>query len=421
MEYNKNVWVDILSIGDELLIGQTVNTNASWLGAQCNQHGLRVRRVISIPDQQEDILREIETSMREAQVTLVTGGLGPTKDDITKKTIAHFFQDELVRDIETQDRVNQFFALRNLPVLASNDGQSMVPSKCDVIPNLHGTAPGMWFQHNGHILVSMPGVPYEMKGIMENFVWDKIQNTFSLPNIIHRTIMTIGVGESFLAEKLATFEDEIGPAEIALAYLPSPGCVKLRLSSYGNWDNEAAQKKMDEFVEKMHLLIGDYIFSDVETTIYQVIAQYCRQSKKTLSVAESCTGGTLQSILTQEPGASDYFKGGITSYWTETKIDILHVDESTILKNKVVSEAVATEMAENCRKMFNSDFAIATTGYAGPTSDDLDIPVGTIYIAVSNGQNTFSRTLKLGTNRVRNIQNACLQAANLLRSNYFNN
>ncbi len=178
---------------------------------------------------------------------------------------------------------------------------------------------------------------------------------------------------------------------------------------------------MDEFVEKMHLLIGDYIFSDVETTIYQVIAQYCRQSKKTLSVAESCTGGTLQSILTQEPGASDYFKGGITSYWTETKIDILHVDESTILKNKVVSEAVAIEMAENCRKMFNSDFAIATTGYAGPTSDDLDIPVGTIYIAVSNGQNTFSRTLKLGTNRVRNIQNACLQAANLLRSNYFNN
>jgi nicotinamide-nucleotide amidase len=224
MEYNKNVWVDILSIGDELLIGQTVNTNASWLGAQCNQHGLRVRRVISIPDQQEDILREIETSMREAQVTLVTGGLGPTKDDITKKTIAHFFQDELVRDIETQERVNKFFAQRNLPVLASNDGQSMVPSKCQVIPNLHGTAPGMWFQHNGHILVSMPGVPYEMKGIMENFVWDKIQNTFSLPNIIHRTIMTIGVGESFLAEKLATFEDEIGPAEIALAYLPSPGC-----------------------------------------------------------------------------------------------------------------------------------------------------------------------------------------------------
>jgi nicotinamide-nucleotide amidase len=421
MEYNKNVWVDILSIGDELLIGQTVNTNASWLGAQCNQHGLRVRRVISIPDQQEAILREIETSMREAQVTLVTGGLGPTKDDITKKTIAHFFQDELVRDIETQERVNKFFAQRNLPVLASNDGQSMVPSKCQVIPNLHGTAPGMWFQHNGNILVSMPGVPYEMKGIMENFVWDKIQNTFSLPNIIHRTIMTIGVGESFLAEKLATFEDEIGPAEIALAYLPSPGCVKLRLSSYGNWDNEAAQKKMDKFVEKMHLLIGDYIFSDVETTIYQVIAQYCRQSKKTLSVAESCTGGTLQSIFTQEPGASDYFKGGITSYWTETKIEILGVDESTILKNKVVSEAVAIEMAENCRKMFKSDFAIATTGYAGPTSDDLDIPVGTIYIAVSNGQNTFSSTLKLGTNRVRNIQNACLQAANLLRSNYFNN
>ena len=417
----KNVWVDILSIGDELLIGQTVNTNASWLGMKCNQLGMQVRRIIAIPDNREAIIREIETSLLESQVTFVTGGLGPTKDDITKKTIADFFHDELVRDMDTYRRVQAFFAKRNLPVLESNDGQSMVPSKCTVIPNHQGTAPGMWMEQNGHVMISMPGVPYEMQAMVEETILPLIQKKFEIPTIIHQTLMTIGAGESFIAEQLKDFENEIELDGISLAYLPSPGSVKLRLSKYGVWEKEEVSVKIKERAAQIQSILGQIVFSDREMTIYKKIAELCQSQNKTLSVAESCTGGALQSAFTAEAGASNFFKGGTTTYWVETKVDILGIDKNLIDTHGVVSEQVAMAMAQACQKKMNTDFSIATTGYAGPDSPDPSVPVGTICIAVSDGDSVFAKTLYLGNNRQRNIQNTCLQAANLLRTQYFNN
>lgn len=417
----KNVWVDILSIGDELLIGQTVNTNASWLGMKSNQMGMQVRRVIAIPDNRDAIVREMETSLHEAQVTFITGGLGPTKDDITKKTIADFFNDELVQDNETFERVRTFFAKRNLPLLESNHGQSMVPSQCKVIPNYQGTAPGMWMEKNGHVLISMPGVPYEMQAMVEETILPLIQEKFEIPTIIHQTLMTIGAGESFIAEQLRDFENEIEEDGISLAYLPSPGSVKLRLSKYGVWDKEEVSEKIKERAAQIQSILGQIVFSDREMTIYKKIAELCQLQNKTLSVAESCTGGALQSAFTAEAGASNFFKGGTTTYWVETKVNILSIDKTLIETHGVVSEQVAMAMAQACQQKMNTDFAIATTGYAGPDSPDPTVPVGTICIAVSDGNTTHARTLHLGNNRLRNIQNTCLQAANLLRLQYFIN
>jgi len=417
----KNVWVDILSIGDELLIGQTVNTNASWLGMKSNQMGMQVRRVIAIPDNKDAITREMETSLQHAHVTFITGGLGPTKDDITKTTIAAFFQDELVRDQDTFDRVKLFFEKRNLPLAERNHGQSMVPSKCTVIPNYQGTAPGMWMEREGHVLISMPGVPYEMQAMVEETILPMIQKKFEMPTIIHQTLMTIGVGESYIADQLIEFEHEIEKEGISLAYLPSPGSVKLRLSQYGVWDPTGAENAIARRAAQIKSILGDIVFSDHETTIFKTIALWCETQGKTLSVAESCTGGALQSAFTAEAGASNFFKGGITAYWIESKIQTLGVQEDLIQTHGVVSEPVALAMAKACLKKMNTDFAIATTGYAGPNSDNPEIPVGTICIAVTNGIQHFAQTLHLGNNRMRNIQNTCLQAANLLRVHYFNN
>ncbi len=417
----KNVWVDILSIGDELLIGQTINTNAAWLGEKSNQVGMQVRRVIAIPDNRDAIIREIETSLQEAQVTFITGGLGPTKDDITKKTLADYFNDELVRDIDTYERVKAFFAKRNLPLLDSNNGQSMVPSKCTVIPNYQGTAPGMWMEKNGNVLISMPGVPYEMKAMVEETILPLIQKKFEIPSIIHQTIMTIGAGESFIAEQLKEFENDIEKDGISLAYLPSPGSVKLRLSKYGVWDKEGNANKIKERAAQIQSILGQIVFSDHEMTIYKKISELCQSQNKTLSVAESCTGGALQSAFTAEAGASNFFKGGITAYWIQSKIDALGISDEIISTHGVVSEAVAIAMAEACHQKMNTDFAISTTGYAGPESPDPNVPVGTICIAVTDGTTSIAKTLHFGNNRSRNIQNTCLQAANLLRVQYFNN
>lgn len=417
----KNVWVDILSIGDELLIGQTVNTNATWLGMKSNQMGMQVRRVIAIPDNQAAIIRELETSLKEAHVTFITGGLGPTKDDITKKTIADYFNDELVRDNATYERVRLFFEKRNLPLLESNHGQSMVPSKCTVIPNYQGTAPGMWMEKDGHIIVSMPGVPYEMQAMVEETILPMIQTKFEMPTILHQTLMTIGVGESSIAEQLKDFENDLEKDGISLAYLPSPGSVKLRLSKYGVWEKDIARERIQQRAREIQNILGQMVYSDHEISIYKKIAELCQSQNKTLSVAESCTGGALQSSFTAEAGASEFFKGGMTTYWTQSKVDSLGLSEEFVQHHGVVSEPVAMAMAQACREKMKTDYAISTTGYAGPESPDPNIPVGTICIAVSDGQSTFSKTLRLGNNRLRNIQNTCLQAANLLRVQYFNN
>jgi len=417
MDKIKNVYCDIISIGDELLIGQTVNTNASWLGMRCNQEGVRIRRVKTIPDSKQDILIEFKDSLHHSDIVLVTGGLGPTKDDITKKTICDFFHDELILDQDTLSRVETFFAKRKLSMLNVNKAQAMVPSKCRVVPNHQGTAPGMWFEENGKVLVSMPGVPFEMKGLMDQYVFDWIKKRFQMPKIIHRTMMTIGVGESYIANQIVPVEDEMQNSGISLAYLPSPGVVKLRLSSY---DQTNGAEKINFFNEKIQNILGEVLFSNEEKSIYQFVHELLIEKHSTLSIAESCTGGKLQSHFTDLPGCSQYFRGGLVPYDARWKIELLGIDAELLEKHDVVSEPVAAAMAEKCKEKFQSTYALATTGYAGPESQNPLITVGTICIAVAGPTGTTVKTLQLGNNRERNIETTCLQVSNLLRLNILN-
>jgi nicotinamide-nucleotide amidase len=365
----------------------------------------------------DDILHEMEDSLQHANIVLVTGGLGPTKDDITKKTICEFFKDELIVDKDTLHRVQTFFAKRNLPLLEINSAQALVPSRCRVIPNHQGTAPGMWFEHQGKIMVSMPGVPFEMKGLMEEYVFRWIKQQFQMPNIIHQTLMTIGVGESFIAEQLKEMEEDMIHSGISLAYLPSPGVVKLRLSSY---DEENGSKKIENYAAQIQSILGDALFCQEEKSIYQFTHELLLNEKLTLSIAESCTGGKLQSHFTDLPGCSQYFRGGIVPYDAQWKVKMLGIDAHMIQEHDVVSEQVAMAMAENCREKFESTYSLATTGYAGPESQNPNIPVGTICIAVAGPQGTTCKTLQLGNNRERNIETTCLQVTNLLRLNILN-
>ncbi len=416
----KNIEVDIICIGDELLIGQTINTNAAWMGAEVNRWGLKVRRAISISDNEHQIKAEFEESMRQVPITLVTGGLGPTKDDITKKTICEFFEDVLIEDAETLARVEEFFIRRNLPMLNVNKMQALVPSKCQVIPNYNGTAPGMWLEKDGHILISMPGVPYEMQGIMIHSLQAKITEHFTLPHIFHSTLMTIGVGESFIAETLSDIEDEIRKAGISLAYLPSPGMVKLRLSSYGHTNENDFQSTLDYYKNAIIAKLGSIVFAETDIPIQQAIHDLMKEKQFTLSVAESCTGGTIQSWLTGLEGASDFFVGGITAYSTNIKKTLLQLPEALFERFPVVSEAVAEAMARSCRQRMQTDYSLATTGYAGPGTENSGIPVGTICISLATPEKVITQTLHLGKNRERNIRMASLHALNLLRINILN-
>jgi nicotinamide-nucleotide amidase len=421
MGIKKNIEVDIICIGDELLIGQTINTNAAWIGSEVNHWGMKVRRAISIADDQNQIIQEIDHSLNTVAVTFLTGGLGPTKDDITKKTICEYFNDHLIEDQGTLDRVKSFFESRKLPMLGVNAAQALIPSRCHVLPNFHGTAPGMWLEKNGNILISMPGVPYEMQGLMKESVYPKIIERFSLPIIFHKTLVTVGVGESFIAEQLKNLEPEIAAAGISLAYLPSPGLVKLRLSSYGHAEDSAFENTIEEFVEKIKRTLGDMVFAEEDISIQESISKLMKGIHKTLSVAESCTGGNIQSWLTGIEGASEFFNGGVTAYLSNAKKDVLQIPLSVLQENPIVSEAVAAAMASASKALFHSDYALSTTGYAGPGNEDSEIPVGTICIGLATPTSVITKTFQLGKNRDRNIRMASLHALNLLRLNILNN
>ena len=416
----KNILVDIICIGDELLIGQTINTNAAWIGAEVNKWGMKVRRAISIADDAHQIKEEIDESLSQSTITFITGGLGPTKDDITKKTFCDFFEDVLVEDKATTMRVTEFFESRNLPMLEVNYLQAMVPSQCQVIPNYHGTAPGMWMEKEGHIVISMPGVPYEMQNMMTTTLLPKIAKEFDLPEIIHYTLMTVGVGESYIAEQLSHLEEEIKQQGISLAYLPSPGLVKLRLSSYGHETGTDHNTVIKQFASKIESILGSIVFAHEDTSLIAVVSQLMKQNQHTLSVAESCTGGTIQSWITSLEGASDYFKGGITPYLSKFKTSVLQIPEELLSIHPVVSEPVAQAMAKASQQLFESDYALATTGYAGPGNEDSEIPVGTVCIALATPHEVISKTLRLGKNRERNIRITSLHALNMLRLSILN-
>lgn len=406
---------EVISIGDELLIGQTINTNASWIGEQLNNLGFNISHGAVISDNKEDIISALNIASSRSDIIIITGGLGPTKDDITKHTLTKYFNTslELKKDIETS--IIAYFKSVNRPILKSNLDQALLPKSCQVLSNTRGTASGMWFEKNNIIYISLPGVPYEMKGIMQEHVFPKLLSKIGGETVVvNKTIRTHGMGESFLAEIIKSWEDNLGSDNIKLAYLPSPGIVKLRLSVVG-LNQLILEKKLDNAIDELKALIPDQIYGYGNATLEGVVGELLKDKDQTLSTAESCTGGSVAKMLTSISGSSSYFNGSIVSYTNQSKVDLLNVNTSVIEKFGAVSQEVVEQMAANIRVKFNSDYGISTSGIAGPSGGTKEKPVGTVWIAVASKNRIVSKKLKLGYNRERNIHVSSLSVLNLLR------
>ncbi|WP_298504771.1 competence/damage-inducible protein A [uncultured Maribacter sp.] len=407
---------EIITIGDEILIGQIVDTNSAFIAKELNKIGVSVYQVTSIQDDKEHILNALNEARSRAQIVIVTGGLGPTKDDITKHTFCEYLQDTLVEDKAVLQHVEGLFAkyYKDRPISQINRNQALVPSRAEVLQNDFGTAPGMWMVDKETVFVSLPGVPFEMKNLITTKVIPKIVKQFKTPHIIHKTIVTYGIGESALAERLEDWESSL-PDFIKLAYLPSLGKVRLRLSAKGE-DKQVLLGAIDKECSELHVLINDVVYGiEDEETIEEIIAQLLTDKKLTLGTAESFTGGQIAKEITQIPGASAYFKGSIVSYATEAKTNILDVPKAIIEKHSVVSAAVVKYMASSAKKIFNSDFAIATTGNAGPTKGDSDAEVGTVFIAIATPKEVICEEFMMGAQRERVVQKSVNKAFEMLQ------
>ncbi|MFZ2283153.1 MAG: competence/damage-inducible protein A [Lutibacter sp.] len=411
---------EIITIGDEILIGQILDTNSKWIAEELNKIGVSVYQITSIQDDRQHILKAVEEAQSNADIVIITGGLGPTKDDITKLTLAEYFMDTLVLNEDIVKHIEQMFAKINYPFTDVNRNQALVPSTCTPLKNEFGTAPGMWFATNNKVVVSLPGVPVEMKGLMSQSVLPNLQATFKLPFILHKTIITCGLGESMLAEKIEDWENNL-PAFIKLAYLPSFGTVRLRLSAKGA-TNEMLEQAISREIEKLVKLIpGIMVGFEENETIEAVIGQLMTEKKQTLSLAESCTGGNIAKMITSVPGASNYFVGGIVAYNKKIKINELLVDEKIIAENTVVSAQVAEAMAMGIQQKYQTDYAIATTGNAGPTADETDKTAGTVFIAIATPTTVFSEEFFFGKPREKVIARASNKALELLRKEILKN
>ncbi len=409
---------EIITIGDEILIGQIVDTNSAWLGTELSNLGITVKQITSVSDDKLHILEALALAEKRADIIIMTGGLGPTKDDITKYTLCEYFKTTMVVNPEVLKHVTEFFAKRNRPMLEVNNKQAEVPINCEVLFNNHGTAPGMWFKSNGKVFISMPGVPFEMKGIMTDFGFDKLKQTFTLPFIYHRTILTQGIGESFLADKLTDWENTLSAKEIKLAYLPSPGMVKLRLTARGE-DKQKLKPLVDKEADAVYKLAADYIYGEEELgkaapTFQSIIGETLTKKNKTISIAESCTGGYISHLLTSIAGSSAYYKGSIIAYENDIKIAELKVNPDTLKNFGAVSIECAKEMAAGILKKFNTDYAIATTGIAGPAGETPDKPIGTVCIAIATKTEVTAQKFIFGNNRERNIRMAADMALSML-------
>jgi nicotinamide-nucleotide amidase len=375
--------------------------------------GIPVKRIISISDNPDEIKSVLADSMSRASVILITGGLGPTNDDKTKLTLADFFQSELVENEEVFQDILQILTSRNFPVSALNRAQALVPQNCIAIRNPQGTAPGMWFEKDGKVVVSMPGVPFEMKSIMETTVLARLAEFFHAPAILHKTIMTTGVPESKLASMLQDWE-KVLPGNFTLAYLPSPGMVRLRISGTGG-DQSALEKGINDLTGSLVHILKDFHFGYDETSLEETIGQMLSNNHYTVSTAESCTGGSIASLITRIPGSSMYFKGSVIAYANEIKTKFLDVNELLLEQHGAVSQQVVEQMAKSCRLQFKTHFSIATSGVAGPGGGTISKPVGTTWIAVASEKGVFSECFKFGEHRERNIVKASLAALNMLR------
>lgn len=403
----------IITIGDEILIGQIVDTNSVSISRHLNSAGIVVCERLSIGDDRRQIIKAVEWALKNHEVTILTGGLGPTKDDITKKTLAELFHSEMRYDQQVAEHVEKMLTARGIEFNDLNRSQAMVPTACTVLFNAHGTAPGMWFERNGHVVVSLPGVPYEMEHLMQDEVMPRLKAHFSLRQIVHRTMITAGLPESMLAKRIEAWENAL-PHYLKLAYLPNPGAVRLRLSAY-EVEGESVAREIDRQFEALRKIIPHNVIGFETASMQELIHGLLTERHQTLATAESCTGGSIAARFTALPGASAYFRCGVVAYSNEAKVDILGVHADDIARYGAVSEQVARQMAEGARRVAGADYAIATTGIAGPTGGTDEKPVGTVWIAVATPERTVAQLRQCGTDRGQIIDRASAFAIGLLR------
>jgi nicotinamide-nucleotide amidase len=409
----KNINASIITIGDELLIGQVIDTNSAWMAQQLNRAGIAVTKRIAVGDDADEIWNALDIENKNADVVLITGGLGPTSDDITKELLCKYFSGKMIVDKGALENIKFLFEnIYHKPISDVISKQAEVPDVCEVLQNKRGSAPGMIFHKDGTIFISMPGVPYEMQGIMEEVI-PYLKKRFDLPVIIHKTILTAGIGESSLAEIIKDFEAQL-PKEISLAYLPTYGMVRLRLTTSG-FDEIKTEKVITEQFNQLKKLVKDYIVTDEDEPMQKVLGKLLLKNKKTISTAESCTGGTIASLITSVPGASGYFKGSIVSYSYEIKEMLLHGKKDTLERYGAVSEETVREMLSGLLTKMKTDFGIAVSGIMGPDGGTPEKPVGTVWVAVGNKEKQFVQKLKQRFDRQKNIEVTATMALNIMR------
>jgi nicotinamide-nucleotide amidase len=406
---NQQIFASIITIGDELLIGQTIDTNSAWMAQELNKIGVWVKRRVAVGDTREDIWQALDEESESAQIVLITGGLGPTADDITKPLLCDYFGGKMVVDEMVLEHVTNIFLRLKRPIIERNMKQAEVPDVCTVLMNRRGTAPGMLFRKGNCIYISMPGVPHEMKGIMQNEVLPMLQKEYKMPFILHRTLLTAGVGESFIAEKISVWEEAL-PKDIKLAYLPNYGMVRLRLTATGT-DKATLDKTLDTLFVELQELVKEWLIVTEDIPLEQALGQLLLSKKKTMATAESCSGGYIAHLITAIPGSSEYFKGTVVAYAYDVKEDVLGVQHSTLETKGAVSEETVTEMLSGLLQKTTADYGIATSGVMGPGGGTTDKPVGTVWVAVGSREKMIAKRLHFRFDRLKNIE---LTATNAL-------
>lgn len=408
-----NNYCEIITIGDELLIGQVIDTNSAWIGRELNKIGIDVVQKTAISDNVTHIISAFDSAKKRARIILITGGLGPTKDDLTKQTLATYFNSGWRKETAVEEHIRKIFEARNLPILEVNLEQALVPDNCETIFNHQGTAPGMWFEEDGHIFISMPGVPYEMVSMMENFVLPRLERLDNAQHIIHKTIVTAGIGESFLAKKIEAVEDNL-PSHIKLAYLPHYTSVRLRFTARGE-DAANMQAELDGISSRIKELAGEYVIADEDIKLEQLIGRLLKERGQMLATAESCTGGYIAHLITSIPGSSAYFMGSVVSYDNKVKMGQLGVSAETLTSVGAVSSETVEQMARGVIELLGTDYAIATSGIAGPDGGTPEKPVGTVWIAVANKHKVLPLKFNFHGTRQAVIERTSITALNMLR------
>ena len=408
------IYASIITIGDELLIGQVIDTNSAWIAQQLNKTGIAVKHRVAVGDNKEDIVLALDEEQKLADIILITGGLGPTADDITKPLLCEYFGGTLVLHQPTLDFIIELFEKKfKRPMSERNHKQAEVPDTCTVLMNERGTAPGMLFKEANKIFVAMPGVPHEMKWIMEAHVLPYISKHYQTGFVEHKTLLTAGIGESFLADKIKDIEDSI-PSHIKLAYLPNFGMVRLRLTAYGT-DKQVLLNELNQYFNQLKDRVAEFLVADEDIALEAVVGNLLKESNQTVSTAESCTGGLIGHLISSIPGASAYFKGSIVSYSNEVKTNLLDVPEDTLNSFGAVSEQTVSQMAASVREKLNTDYAVAVSGIMGPEGGTVDKPVGTVWIAVADDKKVKTIQFNLPFDRQRNVQQTVINALNFLR------